>query len=207
MTETNRSITFRQLLLDRNTLLVSGFGLIPALLLAVDSVSGATTGVLILLITLTVYIFASLTRRFLSGFGAILVYLVAASALSSLAALLIMKTDLGYYERFAPFLLLIGICPVCITGAFLYGRSELPRSVYNACAAGFGYGLAVTVYGILRELLAEGSLCGVSLFKGIGFFSTAAGAIVLLACLCALFKAIINKANEYEDDVIEQEKD
>ena len=65
---------------------------------------------------------------------------------------------------------------------------------------GIGYLCAMTVVGVVRELLAHGSVFGAAILPGgIPSMALPAGGFLVLGVLMGVFKAIVGKKDEEED--------
>lgn len=192
--------SFKRRFLDENTLLVSFLGVYPAIVFATSAVNGALLGASVLLLSAAVFMFASLTRRYLKNQLSAVMCGVFSALLSAVAIFVVGKLGASAPEGFGAVLPFAGINGAVVCSAYKYGRVPAKEAFSASLANGYGYGFAVLLFGCIRELLASGALFGFKFFEPLGFFSTTYGALLILACLAATFAAVMNKANEYEDD-------
>ena len=91
--------------------------------------------------------------------------------------------------------------PLIVVNCLILGRAEafsskqpVLDSAIDGVASGLGFTLALTVMGIIRELLGSGSFFGIKLWDfTIGFFTNSAGAFFVYGICIALFVFITNR--------------
>jgi electron transport complex protein RnfE len=80
--------------------------------------------------------------------------------------------------------------------AFAYSNGVI-ASIFDGLGMGLGYTLAITVLGVVREIIGAGSLFGISLFgdsfQPAAIFIAPPGAFILLGLLIAIFRTILKK--------------
>lgn len=188
-----------RLLLDSNALFVSLFGLYPAVAIVHSAYDAAMTGVAILLTTVAVFSAASAFRR-LGGIISSLALLIAAGCCCAAFTACFKHFAPEFYSLNSFALPLVGINAAVLLRARLYGGCPISTSISRAFATGYGYALALLIYGVVRELLAYGSFNGMSVFGGIEFFASVPGGLLLIVCLAAAFRTVVRKAREYEGE-------
>ena len=74
-------------------------------------------------------------------------------------------------------------------------KNDLKNSFIDAVAASMSYGAVIIIIGLIREILANGSIGGISLGLEITFpaLLTPFGGLLIVGFLAAAFKAVINK--------------
>lgn len=74
-------------------------------------------------------------------------------------------------------------------------KNDVKNSFIDAVAASLSYGAVAIITGIIREVLASGTIAGKSLGLGVTFpaLLTPFGGLLIIGFLAAIFKAIINK--------------
>jgi electron transport complex protein RnfE len=110
-----------------------------------------------------------------------------------------------FLEAFVPDLYAsLGVfLPLIVVNCIILGRAEsfashnpVGESALDGLFMGIGFTLALTLMGIVRELLGNASFMGIELWDknvfSIGFFSTSAGAFLTYGLFIAIFTAIYN---------------
>ena len=91
--------------------------------------------------------------------------------------------------------------PLIVVNCIILGRAEsfashnpVGESALDGLFMGIGFTLAITLMGMVREVLGSGSLFGVQLWEGfkIGFFTNAAGAFLTYGLFIAIFTVCYN---------------
>ncbi|MFA5087527.1 MAG: electron transport complex subunit E [Candidatus Omnitrophota bacterium] len=94
--------------------------------------------------------------------------------------------------------------PLIVVNCIILGRAEafaskntLGSSLIDGLGMGLGFAFAVTLLGVLRELLGSGSVFGLKLFPGDGIliFILSPGAFIVLSYLIAVVMKINQKAS------------
>ena len=173
-------------------------GMCPVLAVTITAINGFGMGVAALFVLLSSNIVVSLIRNVVPPRVRIPAYIL-------VIATFVTITDL-VLNAFLPSLhAALGIfIPLIVVNCVIMGRAEgfarkntLGRSVIDALGMGIGFTLALTVLGIVRELLGAGTVFGANImgtaFEPMALFASPPGAFIALGILLALFNLAYKK--------------
>ena len=179
-------------LLRENPIFVLMLGLCPTLATTSSAINGmgmglATTAVL----TMSNMVIAAVASQ-IPNKVRIPVYIVVIAAFTTVVQFLMQAYTPDLYDTLGIFI------PLIVVNCILFGRAEAfasKNSVFDSMLDGLGMGLgftlALTVIGMVRELLGAGSFFDISLLPegvdGILIFILAPGAFIALAYLLVIF--------------------
>ncbi len=94
--------------------------------------------------------------------------------------------------------------PLIVVNCMIMGRAEafarkntIGRSIIDALGVGIGFTIALTVLGIVREILGAGTLFGFNIvgtaFEPMGLLASPPGAFIALGVLVALFNVMFKR--------------
>lgn len=108
-----------------------------------------------------------------------------------------------FLEKYVPDLYTsLGVfLPLIVVNCIILGRAEsfasknpVLDSAADGLFTGLGFTLAISLIGIVREILGSGSILGFKLWDfQIGFFSSSAGAFVVYGLMIAIFNSLYSK--------------
>ena len=149
-------------------------------------------------------LFISLLRKHIPGEVRIAAYIVIISGFVPAVEMLLRAFIPSLYAS-------LGLCiPLSVVNCIILARAEAfasknppLRSLFDGLAMGLGFTLALSLLGILRELLGAGTVLGYDVTLGVWepmlFFIMPAGAFLTLACLIAAVNAIRARAARKTD--------
>ena len=123
-------------------------------------------------------------------------YIVVIAAFVTILQLLLQAYVPSLYETLGLFI------PLIVVNCIVLGRAEafankngVVDSALDGVGVGLGFTIALTVIGLVRELLGSGSAFGFKLMEGDGMlaFVLAPGAFLVLGYLLVLFKKLTSK--------------
>ncbi len=172
-------------------------GMCPTLATTTSAINGMSMG----LATMAVLIFSNITisaiARFIPDKVRIPSYIVVIATFVTLLQLLMQAYVPDIYETLGLFI------PLIVVNCIILGRAEafankngVLDSALDGIGIGLGFTLALTVLGLVREILGSGSLFGWKFIPSeynILAFVLAPGAFIVLAYLLVLFKKLTNK--------------
>lgn len=164
-------------------------GTCATLALTNSATNGIGMGLTVTVIITLSNILISLLRRVIPGTVRIPCFVVIIATLVTIVRMFLFKFLPDLYDSMGIFL------PLIVVNCILLGRAEafasknpVLDSAVDGLANGIGFTLALTILGIIRELLGSGSIFGLQITDfTIGFFSTAAGAFFVYGICIALF--------------------
>ena len=169
-------------------------GMCPTLATTTSAINGMSMG----LATMAVLIFSNITisaiARFIPDKVRIPSYIVVIATFVTLLQLLMQAYVPDIYETLGLFI------PLIVVNCIILGRAEafankngVVDSALDGIGIGLGFTLALTLLGLVREVLGSGSLFGWKFIPSdynILAFVLAPGAFIVLAYLLVLFKKV-----------------
>ncbi|MBQ7516936.1 MAG: electron transport complex subunit E [Bacteroidales bacterium] len=181
-------------IVKENPTFVLLLGMCPTLATTTSAINGMSMG----LATMTVLIFSNITisaiARFIPDKVRIPSYIVVIATFVTLLQLLMQAYVPDIYETLGLFI------PLIVVNCIILGRAEafankngVVDSALDGIGIGLGFTLALTLLGLVREVLGSGSLFGWKFIPSeynILAFVLAPGAFIVLAYLLVLFKKV-----------------
>ncbi|MBP5539958.1 MAG: electron transport complex subunit E [Bacteroidales bacterium] len=184
-------------IVKENPTFVLLLGMCPTLATTTSAINGMSMG----LATMAVLIFSNITisaiARFIPDKVRIPSYIVVIATFVTLLQLLMQAYVPDIYETLGLFI------PLIVVNCIILGRAEafankngVVDSALDGIGIGLGFTLALTLLGLVREVLGSGSLFGWKFIPAdynILAFVLAPGAFIVLAYLIVLFKKVTEK--------------
>ncbi|MCR4565382.1 MAG: electron transport complex subunit E [Bacteroidales bacterium] len=181
-------------IVKENPTFVLLLGMCPTLATTTSAINGMSMG----LATMVVLIFSNITisaiARFIPDKVRIPSYIVVIATFVTLLQLLMQAYVPDIYETLGLFI------PLIVVNCIILGRAEafankngVVDSALDGIGIGLGFTLALTLLGLVREVLGSGSLFGWKFIPSeynILAFVLAPGAFIVLAYLLVLFKKV-----------------
>ena len=181
-------------IVKENPTFVLLLGMCPTLATTTSAINGMSMG----LATMAVLIFSNITisaiARFIPDKVRIPSYIVVIATFVTLLQLLMQAYVPDIYETLGLFI------PLIVVNCIILGRAEafankngVVDSALDGIGIGLGFTLALTLLGLVREVLGSGSLFGWKFIPSdynILAFVLAPGAFIVLAYLLVLFKKV-----------------
>ena len=173
-------------------------GTCAALGMSSTAINGFGMGISVTVVLLLSNVIISLLRKVIPNAVRIPAFVVIIATLVTILRMVLDKFIPSLYEAMGVFL------PLIVVNCLILGRAEafaskqsVLASALDGLASGLGFALALTIMGIIRELLGSGSFFGIQLwdFK-IGFFTSSAGAFFVYGICIALFVFITDKVEK-----------
>lgn len=169
-------------------------GTCPTLGLISSALSAMEMGLAVLVILTLSNIIISSLRKIIPNEVRIPAYIVIIATLVTLIRMILDKLLPDVYDALGGFLSLI------VVNCIILGRAEafankhtVPEAAVDGIANGIGFTFALTVMGMICEVLGSGSLFGAQLWDfSIGVFSMPAGSFIVYGLSIAVFTYIID---------------
>ncbi|HAZ20398.1 MAG TPA: electron transport complex subunit RsxE [Clostridiales bacterium] len=192
-------------LITHNPTFVQLLGMCPTLAVTTSAINGLAMGLSTMVVLMFSNLFISLLRKFIPEQIRIAAYVVVIAGFVSAIDLLLqaflpeLSGTLGLY------------IPLIVVNCIIFARAESFASknppidsMMDGVGMGFGFTLALTLIGLCREFLGNGSIFGINLF-GQSFsmliFIMPAGAFLTLGFLLAAVRKIsFEKKQESKDE-------
>ncbi len=184
-------------IVKNNPTFVLVLGMCPTLGTTTSAINGLGMGVATMCVLILSNIAISAVARFIPDKVRIPSYIVIIATFVTLVQLLLQAYVPSLYETLGLFI------PLIVVNCIVLGRAEAfanKNSVIDSACDGLGTGLgftiALTVLGLVREILGSGSAFGWHFIGGDGMlaFVLAPGAFLVLGYLMVLFRKLTDKA-------------
>ena len=184
-------------LVKNNPTFVLILGMCPTLATTTSAVNGLSMGLATLFVLVLSNIVISAIARFIPDKVHIPAYIVVIATFVTLVQFLMQAYTPAMYETLGLFI------PLIVVNCIILGRAEAFASKNGAGASaldgigvGLGFTLALTVLGLVREVLGSGSAFGFNFIggrDGMLAFVMAPGAFLCLGYLMVLFNKFLKK--------------
>ena len=174
-------------------------GMCPTLATTTSAINGMSMGLATLFVLVLSNMAISATAPYIPDKVRIPAYIVIIAAFVTILQLVMQAFTPDIYETLGLFI------PLIVVNCIVLGRAEAfanKNSVVDSACDGIGIGIgftfALTLLGLVREILGSGSAFGYKFITGDGIlvFVLAPGAFMALAYLIVLFKKVTAKKGE-----------
>lgn len=181
-------------LITENPTFVLMLGMCPTLAVTTSAVNGLGMGLTTTLVLVMSNIFISLLRKLIPDSVRIPAFIVVIASFVTIVQMLLQAYIPSLYAALGIYI------PLIVVNCIILGRAEAFASKNNPLAStfdglgmGLGFTMALTLIGMVRELLGSGKIFGLSVlpasYQPLTIFILAPGAFFVLA----MFVAILNK--------------
>ena len=186
-------------LIKENPTFVLLLGMCPTLATTTSAINGMSMGLATLFVLVLSNMAISATAPYIPDKVRIPAYIVIIAAFVTILQFIMQAFTPDIYKTLGLFI------PLIVVNCIVLGRAEAfanKNSVVDSACDGLGIGLgftiALTILGLVRELLGSGSAFGHKFISGDGIlvFVLAPGAFMALAYLIVLFKKVTTKKGE-----------
>lgn len=187
-------------LLRDNPLLCLALGVCPALAVTTYAVNGLALGVITCCVLVCATLVSCLLGKASSEKGQLALYMMVSAAFAAVADLIVKANFPELSAALGIFVPLTAVSSLVLSRAAFAVDNTVGEAVSDVLGMGIGYLCAMTVVGVVRELLAHGSVFGAAILPGgISSMALPAGGFLVLGVLMGVFKAIVGKKDEEED--------
>lgn len=171
-------------------------GMCPTLGTTTSAINGMSMGLATMCVLILSNIVISAVAKFIPDKVRIPSYIVIIATFVTVVQFVMQAYLPSLYETLGLFI------PLIVVNCIVLGRAEafankngVIDSALDGVGIGLGFTIALTLLGIVRELLGSGSIFGIKLIEGDGMlaFVLAPGAFIALAYLIVLFRKITTK--------------
>ncbi|MBR3712833.1 MAG: electron transport complex subunit E [Bacteroidales bacterium] len=189
-------------LLKENPALVLILGMCPTLGVTTSAINGLGMGLATTFVILLSNVIISAIKNFIPDNVHIPAYIVVIASLVTILQQILAAYLPDLNESLGLFI------PLIVVNCIVLGRAEafaskngIVDSALDGLGMGFGFTLALTVLGAIREILGSGAVFGFKFMEGDGIigFVLAPGAFLVLGYLIAVSKRLSNKIYKKED--------
>jgi electron transport complex, RnfABCDGE type, E subunit len=177
-------------IIDENPTFVLLLGMCPTLATTSSAVNGMSMGLATAFVLIISNTLLSLIKNLIPDQVRIPVYVVVVATLATMLQMLMHAYLPDLYKSLGIFIPLITVNCIIIGRAEAYAsKNKVIPSFCDGLGIGLGFTLALTLLGIIRELLGTGKVFGLTIFPedfGSLIFILAPGAFIVLGYLIAL---------------------
>lgn len=192
--KTTKFRIFTNGLITENPIFVLTLGMCPTLATTTSAINGMSMGLATLLVLFSSNIVVSMLKRIIPDKVRIPAYVVVIATFVSVIEMLIHAYFPALYESLGIFI------PLIVVNCIVLGRAEafaskntVFRSALDGLGMGLGFTFALTLLGVVRELLGTGKAFGFTIFPdqyGALLFVLAPGAFIALGYLIAIMNKL-----------------
>ena len=189
--------------ITENPTFIMMLGMCPTFAVTTSAVNGFGMGVSTLVVLILSNWLISLVRREIPDQVRLPAYIVIVASLVTVVQLLIQAFIPFLYEALGIYIPLIVVNCIILGRAEAYASKNPPvLSIFDGLGMGLGFTMALTLIGLVRELLGNGTAFGVQImpafYEPIGIIVKAPGAFLILALVIAFMNSakVQTKANE-----------
>jgi electron transport complex protein RnfE len=178
-------------IIKENPTFVLMLGMCPTLAVTTSAKNGLGMGVATMAVLIMSNLIISLLRKVVPNGVRVPVYIIIIASFVTIVEMLMHAYVTALYDSLGIFI------PLIVVNCIIFGRAESYASknnailsIFDGIGTGLGFTIALTIIGIVRELLGAGTIFGVKVtpesFEPISIFVMAPGAFFVLAILCAI---------------------
>ena len=183
-------------ILKENPTFVLMLGICPLLGTTTSALNGMGMGLATLFVMILSNVAISLIKNLIPSTVRLPAYIVVVASFVSVLQLLMEAYTPVLYETLGVFIPLIVVnCIIFARAEMFASKNNVFDSALDGLGMGLGFTLSLTLLGVIRELLGDGSFFGWKFLSGDGvlIFVLAPGAFLAMAYLLAIFKKISSK--------------
>ena len=182
-------------IIKENPTLILMLGMCPTLAVSTRAMNGIGMGLSTTAVLILSNLVISLLRKAIPDQVRLPSYIVIVASLVTVTELLIQAYLPSLYEALGIYIPLIVVNCIILGRAEAYANKHTPLlAVMDGLGMGIGFTLALTLAGLLREILGNGTAFGVQLLpesiQPIGLFIQPPGAFLVIAFIIAVMNAI-----------------
>lgn len=178
-------------LIKENPTFVLMLGMCPTLAVTTGAVNGLGMGLSTTAVLVMSNLMISLLRKVIPGQVRMPAYIVIVASFVTVIEMLMHAFVTGLYDSLGIYIPLIVVNCIILGRAEAYAsKNKVIPSIFDGIGMGLGFTAALTIIGLVRELLGAGTFFGIQLLPDtvppISIFVLAPGAFFVLAILTAL---------------------
>ena len=189
-------------LIKENPTLVLMLGMCPTLAVSVAAINGVSMGLSTLAVLILSNFLISVMRNIIPDQVRLPAYIVIVASLVTVVKLLIKAFLPSVDEALGTYIDLIVVNCIILGRAEAYANKHTPGlAVMDGIGMGLGFTVALTLAGLLRELLGAGTVFGLRVFPpeyAIGVLIQPPGAFMVIALFIIIMNAIGIKTRQHE---------
>lgn len=182
-------------IIKENPTFVLMLGMCPTLAVTTSALNGLGMGVATMAVLVMSNMIISLLRKVIPNGVRVPVYIIIIASFVTMVEMLMHAFVTPLYNSLGIFI------PLIVVNCIIFGRAEsyasknnVILSIFDGIGIGIGFTIGLTVIGIIRELLGNGTVFGARVlpesYEPISIFILAPGAFLVLSLLCALMNKL-----------------
>ena len=183
-------------IITENPVLILILGTCPTLATTTSVFQAASMGIAAMIVLICSNVVISLLRKIIPDIVRIPCYIVVIATFVTLLQFMMQAYVPDVYETLGLFIPLIVVnCIVLGRAEAFANKNSVVDSALDGIGIGLGFTLSLTVLGLVREVLGNGSAFGFKFIEGDGIlaFVLAPGAFMALGYLIVIFKKLTSK--------------
>lgn len=189
---------FKNGLLNENPTFRLVLGMCPTLAVTTSAINGIGMGAAATFVLLGSNIVISLLRNFIPDKVRIPAFIVVICTFVTIVQLVMQAFLPALYESLGMFIPLIVVnCIILARAEAFASKNPVIASAVDGLGMGIGFTLALTIIGVIREIIGSGSIFGISImpasYEPMLIFVLAPGGFITLGLVLGIINAITNK--------------
>lgn len=178
-------------IVKENPTFVLMLGMCPTLAVTTTAENGLGMGIATTAVLVMSNLLISLLRKVIPSSVRVPAYIIIIASFVTIVEMLMHAYVTALYDSLGIFIPLIVVNCIILGRAETYASKHGPiLSIFDGLGIGIGFTIALTIIGIIRELLGSGTLFGRQVmpesFEPVSIFVLAPGAFFVLSILCAI---------------------
>ena len=178
-------------IVKENPTFVLMLGMCPTLAVTTSAKNGLGMGFATMAVLILSNLMISLLRKIIPEGVRVPVYITVIASFVTIIEMVMHAFVKPLYDSLGIFIPLIVVNCIILGRAESYANKNNPiLSIFDGVGIGFGFTIGLTMIGIVRELLGNGTIFGLQImpksYEPVAIFVMAPGAFLILALLCAV---------------------
>lgn len=185
-------------IISENSIFVQLMGMCPVLAVSTNAINSLAMGLSVIAVLVCANIVVSLLRKVIPNEIRIPIFIVIIATFVTIVDMFLNAYAPDIYASLGIFI------PLIVVNCLILGRAEafaydngVVASAVDGLGMGIGFTLAITILGVVREIIGAGSIFGIDIFgnaiQPAAIFVAPAGAFIVLGILIAIFNSTIKK--------------
>lgn len=189
---------FKNGIFKENPIFVQLIGMCSTLAVTTSAINGIGMGLALTAVLVASNVVISLLRNIIPDKIRIPAYVVIIATFTTIVDMLLEAYVPALYEALGLFIPLIVVnCLILARAEAFSSKNGLIASLADGIGMGLGYALALTILGIIREILGAGTILGIQImpagFEPVGMMLMPPGAFLTLGLLIGLINKVSSK--------------
>ncbi|MBE6720122.1 MAG: electron transport complex subunit E [Ruminococcaceae bacterium] len=178
-------------IIKENPTFVLMLGMCPTLAVTTSAKNGLGMGLATMVVLIMSNLLISLLRKVIPDSVRVPIYIIIIASFVTIVELLMHAYVTSLYDSLGIYIPLIVVNCIILGRAESYASKNGPvLSIFDGIGIGLGFTLGLTIIGLVRELIGNGTVFGAQVmpakYEPISIFVMAPGAFFILSLLCAL---------------------